>query len=253
MTDSTKRIKRLAQYLRQMRLSIMANRLLDLYQDPLSHQRTTLDILEEIVVDEYEARRHNTIQRRLKQAKLSQPYAHLQNLDYSPSRKLNKDIIEQLMTCQFITNHRNVIIQGATGTGKSYLTNALCRYVIEEGYTARYMRMYDLLAEMVEANLEERLSAYLKKIDKVDVLVIDDFLLTPTTQEEQKYLMEIFELRSRERTLILSSQMETGEWHKKLGGGAIADAILDRAISNSYHLYLSGHSLRMKSGSVGSD
>ncbi|MGO4936222.1 ATP-binding protein [Fundicoccus sp. Sow4_H7] len=62
--------------------------------------------------------------------------------------------------------------------------------------------------------------------------MIDDFLLTPTTEHEQKYLMEIFELRSRHRSLILSSQMETGEWHKKLGGGAIADAILDRAISN---------------------
>ena len=157
------------------------------------------------------------------------------------------------MTCQFIMNHRNVIIQGATGTGKPYLTNALCRYVIEEGYTARYMRMYDLLTEMVQADLEDKLTNYLKKIAKLDVLVIDDFLLTPTTQDEQKYLMEIFELRSRDRSLIISSQMETGEWHKKLGGGAIADAILDRAISNSYLLYISGDSLRMKAGSATSD
>ena len=121
-----------------------------------------------------------------------------------------------------ITNHRNVIIQGATGTGKSYITNALCRYVIEEGYTARYIRMYDLLTEMAQADLDDKLTNYLKRIPKLDVLVIDDFLLTPTTEPEQKYLMEVFELRSRDRSLIISSQMETGEWHKKLGGGAIA-------------------------------
>jgi DNA replication protein DnaC len=253
MTNSTERINELTQYLRQMRLPIMADRLIDLYSDPLSNKRSTLDILEEIVIDEYQSRRHNTIQRHLKQAKLSQPQAHVQEIDYSPSRKLNKDTIDQLMTCQFITNHRNIIIQGATGTGKSYITNALCRYVIEEGYTARYMRMYDLLTEMVQADLEDKLTNYLKKIAKLDVLVIDDFLLTPTTQDEQKYLMEIFELRSRDRSLIISSQMETGEWHKKLGGGAIADAILDRAISNSYHLYISGDSLRMKTGSATSD
>ena len=246
MTNSTERINELTQYLRQMRLPIMADRLIDLYSDPLSNKRSTLDILEEIVIDEYQSRRHNTIQRHLKQAKLSQPQAHVQEIDYSPSRKLSKDTIDQLMTCQFITNHRNIIIQGATGTGKSYITNALCRYVIEEGYTARYMRMYDLLTEMVQADLEDKLTNYLKKIAKLDVLVIDDFLLTPTTQDEQKYLMEIFELRSRNRSLIISSQMETGEWHKKLGGGAIADAILDRLTGNAHRFELKGESLRRK-------
>lgn len=253
MTNSIERINELTQYLRKMRLPVMADRLVDLYGDPLSGKRSTLDILEEIVVDEYQTRGHNTIQRNLKQAKLSQPQAHVQKIDYSPSRRLNKDTIDQLMTCQFITNHRNIIIQGATGTGKSYITNALCRYVIEEGYTARYTRMYDLLTEMAQADLEDKLTAYLKKIAKLDVLVIDDFLLTPTTEHEQKYLMEVFELRSRDRSLIVSSQMETGEWHKKLGGGAIADAILDRAVSNSYHIFIYGDSLRMKTGSETSD
>lgn len=253
MNNSTARINELTQHLRQMRLPIMADRLSDLYSDPLNVKRSTLDIIEEIVNEEYQSRRHNTIQRYLKQANLSQPQAHIQEIDYSPKRQLNQDTIEQLKTCQFITNYRNVIIQGATGTGKSYITNALCRYVIEEGYTARYTRMYDLLSEIVQADIEDKLPNYFKKLMKLDVLVIDDFLLTPTTQDEQKYLMEVFEIRSRGRSLIISSQMETGEWHKKLGGGAIADAILDRAISNSYHLYIAGDSLRINSGSRTND
>lgn len=103
------------------------------------------------------------------------------------------------------------------------------------------------------ADMDDRLPNYLKKLNKIDVLVIDDFLLNSTNELEQKYLMEVFELRCRSHSLILSSQMEIGEWHKKLGGGAIADAILDRAISNSYHIYIAGDSMRQEAGSVKRD
>lgn len=224
-----------------------------MYGGPTSTKRSTLEILEEIIFDEYTTRRQNTIKRQLKQAKLSNPSAHINQIDYSPQRQLNGNAIEQLKTCQFIVNHRNIIIQGATGTGKSYIANALCRYVVEQGYTARYTRMIELLSDMALANMDDWLPLFLKKINKVDVLVIDDFLLTSTNEIEQKYLMEVFELRSRDKSLLLSSQMETGEWHKKLGGGAIADAILDRAVSNSYHIYLSGDSMRQETGSEMTD
>lgn len=147
---------------------------------------------------------------------------------------------QQLMICQFIAKPRNVIIQGATGIRKSYITNVLCKCVIEEGYTARYRRMYDLLTEMAQADLEDELTKYLKRIAKIDAFVIDDFLLTAITEHEQKYLMEVFELRSKKRPLIISFQIGTGEWHNKLGGGGIADAILARAASESYHIYMYG-------------
>lgn len=253
MTDSIERIKDLATHLRYMRLPVMADLLIQLYGDSTSAQRSTVDILEEIILEGYKNRRQNIINRHLKQVKLSNLSAHISELDFSPQRQLNRDVIEQLKTCQFIMNHRNIIVQGATGTGKSYIANAFCRYVIEQGYTARYTRMIELLSDMTLADMDDRLAAFLKKINKVDVLVIDDFLLTSTNEIEQKYLMEIFELRSKDKSLLLSSQMETGEWHKKLGGGAIADAILDRAVSNSYHIYLSGDSMRQETGSVTSD
>ena len=123
------------------------------------------------------------------------------------------------------------------------------RYVIEQGYTAYYTRIIELLSDLYFAEVDGMLPRLLKRFVKVDVLVIDDFLLNTTTEHEQKYLMEVFELRSRDKTLILASQMSTAEWHKKLGGGAIADAILDRAISNSYHVFIGGDSLRQQSGS----
>ena len=107
--------------------------------------------------------------------------------------------------------------------------------------------MIELLSEMYLAELENQLPKLYKKLSKVDVLVIDDFLLTSTTESEQKYLMEVFELRNRDKMIILASQMSTAEWHKKLGSGAIANAILDRAINNSYHIFISGDSMRRES------
>lgn len=247
MTDSQARINDLITYLRQMRLPVMADHLRDLYTDESFHQRTTLDILEILINEEYQSRRYNTIQRNIKNAQLTQVTARLENIDYSESRQLNPALFEQLSTCQFIENHRNIIIQGATGTGKSFIANALCLNAIESGYTAYYIRMIELLSEMYLAELENQLPKLYKKLSKVDVLVIDDFLLTSTTESEQKYLMEVFELRNRDKMIILASQMSTSEWHKKLGGGAIADAILDRAINNSYHIFISGDSMRRDS------
>lgn len=93
--------------------------------------------------------------------------------------------------------------------------------------------MTDLLSKLQQADYNNSLDRLLKKISRTDILVIDDFLLNNTTEQEQKYLMEVFEIRSREKSLILCSQMTSFERHKKLGGGAIADAILDRAVLKS--------------------
>lgn len=249
MTDSQTTIDELISNLRQMRLPIMADQLRDLYASEKASSLSALDVLEIMITEEFQSRRHNSINRHLKQAKLSQPTAHMNEIDFSPGRQINPAVISQLRTCLFVDNHRNVIIQGATGTGKSYIANALCRFVIEAGYTARYIRMIELLSDLYYADVEERLPRFFKQLSKVDVLVIDDFLLTSTTEQEQKYLMEIFEMGSRNQSLILASQMSAAEWHKKLGGGAVADAILDRAVSNAYKIIISGDSLRPQSGS----
>lgn len=118
----------------------------------------------------------------------------------------------------------------------------------ESRFTGKYYRMTELLNDIDLADFHGTLDKLLKKLMKVNVLVIDDFLLTSTKEQEQKHLMEVFELRSREKSLILCSQMSSSEWHKKLDGGAIADAILDRACSKSYKLILSVESLRKVDG-----
>lgn len=246
MTNRTSndQLNLLVAQLRDMRLPVMAEQLRMIYLDEQAAQLQTLDLLELIVTEEFQTRKQNT-RRHLKQANLSDPSAHLSKLDYTPDRKLNSQVIEQLSTNQYIHSYRNVIIQGATGTGKSFVANALANHAIYAGHTALYQRMTELLATLHLAELENNMTKVLKKFIKVDVLIIDDFLLTSTSELEQKHLLELFELRNRSKSIILCSQMNTTEWHKKLGGGAIADAILDRAISKSYHVFISGDSKRL--------
>lgn len=247
MTSKTSKeqLTSLITQLRDMRLPVMAEQLRLLYLDEQAAQLQTLDLLEIIITEEFQTRKQNTIRRHIKQANLSDPTAHLNNLDYTPDRQLNAQVIEQLSTNQYIHSFRNVIIQGATGTGKSFVANALANHAISAGHTALYQRMTELLATLHVAELENNMANVLKKLIKVDVLIIDDFLLTGTSELEQKHLLELFELRNRSKSMILCSQMNTAEWHKKLGGGAIADAILDRAISKSYHVFISGDSKRL--------
>jgi len=184
------------------------------------------------------------IDRYKKQVSLTLKNAHLSDISYAFTRGVRKENIEQLSTNHYIHNHQNVILQEATGTSKSYLANALVNHAIESGFTGKYYRIPELLNDVHLAEFNSNLDKLMKKLMKFNVLVIDDFLLTSTKEQEQKYLMEIFELRSREKSLILCSQMSFAEWHKKLGGGAINDAILDRACSKAYQLFLSGGSLR---------
>lgn len=248
MNNNPDRLQTILSQLREMRLSAMADQLHSLYLSERNHDMTLLDGLETIVNEEYQIRQDNRIERHKKQANLSHRTAQISDIRYGPDRGLRKESIEQLSTNHYIHHHRNVIVQGATGTGKSYLANALVNHAIESGFTGKYYRMTELLNDIGLAEFQGTLDKLLKKLMKVDVLVIDDFLLTSTQEQEQKHLMEIFELRSREKSLILCSQMASAEWHKKLGGGAIADAILDRACSKSYQLILSGESLRKEDG-----
>jgi len=248
MNNNQSRLQIIVGQLREMRLSTMADQLHNLYLSEQSQDMTPLDYLEVIVNEEYQVRQANRIERYKKQANLSHKTAQISEIRYEAGRGLKKESIEQLSTNNYIQHHRNVIVQGATGTGKSYLANALINHAIESGFTGKYYRMTELLNDIDLAEFQGTLDKLLKKLMKVDVLVIDDFLLTSTKEQEQKHLMEIFELRSREKSLVLCSQMASAEWHKKLGGGAIADAILDRAFSKSYNLMLSGESLRKDAG-----
>jgi DNA replication protein DnaC len=228
-----------------LKLPAMAEELSLLIEKGDYLQMSSLDILEQVADAEIFARKNHAFERRIKQAHLSDSQARLEDIDYKSERKINRAMINQLSDSSYISKGRNVLILGATGTGKSYLSNALAVNACEN-HKVKYVRMTELFIDLKYARIEGDIRKTLRSYEKVDLLIIDDFLLTDTTDKEQKDLMEIFEYRGRGKSTILCSQLSPKEWHRKLGAGHVADAILDRITNNSYTIELHGESMRRR-------
>ena len=198
-------------------------------------QRITL-----MIDAEFDSQHNNKITRLIKNAKFSEEQADLNKILYYPDRHLNKDLITQLSTNEYITKHKNILLCGAAGSGKSYLANAFGVNACMHGIKVKYVRLPDLLNEFELSKLQKNYYATIKTYQKCDLLIIDEWLLVPTTDSEQRDLLELAERRYRAGSTILCSQFSVESWHKKLGSGALADAILDRFTSNSVTIFIDG-------------
>lgn len=245
MIDS--RIEQIIKNLREMRLPQMAEDILSMIETEKLLTMSVIDVLEQITQDELISRKNNTILRYKKKAKLSILNARIEEIDYSPERNLNKAVMEQLATNKWIEKHRNVIILGACGTGKTYISNALGNNACESQYTVLYTHLFELLDDIRVNTLDDGVSTrVIKRYAKPDVLIIDDFLISPILPNDVMELFKIMEFRYNKKSTIIVSQLEPKEWHKSLGANTIADSILDRITPNAYTLILSGKSLREK-------
>lgn len=240
-------LENIIRIMREMRLPAMADELVLLIE---SNEIATLqieEILERITESEQFSRKNHTITKLKKKGKLSQANANLNDIEYKPERKLNKKVLEQLSSNDYIVKHRNVVVLGACGTGKSYICNALGNHACESGYSVLYCRLFEYVSE---ANLEKlsygEAIRTINKYTKPEVLIIDDFLIHEINEQEAALLFKVLEYRYGNKTTIISSQLEPKEWHKHLGGYILADSILDRILPNSYRLILSGNSLRQE-------
>ena len=231
---------------RELKMPGMADHISQLFSTEEFSKYSTLEIIEQLIEQEQISRKNHTIERRIKQAYLTDSHARLEEIDYRAERNINQALIDQLKTNEYILDGRNILILGATGCGKTFLANALAVNACEDTFRVKYFRMIELLSNLSTARIEGNIRRLYRQYGTVDLLVIDDFLLTDTTSNEQKDLMEIFEYRGRGRSTILCSQLSPEEWHSKLGASHIADAILDRITNNSYSIALRGDSLRRK-------
>lgn len=230
---------------RDMRLPVMADGLVSLIETGQLKTLDTLEILEQLTSEEYISRKNNTINRLKKKAHLPQKNAQLEEIDYRPERQINRSVVKQLRTLDYIRNHRNVILLGACGTGKSYISNALGNLACENGYTTYYCRIFEFLDEChQELLLTQSIKKTITKYSKYDVLIIDDFLISSVQEREAHHIFQLFEYRYGIKSTIVCSQLEPAEWHHNLGGNLIADSILDRIMPNAYELILYGESNR---------
>ncbi len=193
-------------------------------------------------------RENNRLKTRLKQAKLRQQ-ACFEDIDFRHPRGLDKSMILSLGTCQWIRDHQNVIITGATGAGKSYLACALAHRACMEGYKVRYYRSSRLFRDLHAAQGDGTYLKLLKTISRFHVLVIDDWGLENLKDQQRNDLLEILEDRHGRGSTIIAGQLPVEHWHDVVGNPTIADAIMDRLVHNAHKISLNGDSMRKKKAS----
>ncbi len=182
---------------------------------------------------------------RLHRAKLRQS-ACLEDIDFRHPRGLDRSFVMALSGCQWIKEHLNVLVVGATGTGKSYLACALAHRACLEGYSALYVRASRLFGELAVARGDGRYSKMLRGLAKTELLVLDDWGLNRLNAEERQDLLEIMEDRYQVRSTIVASQLPVDKWHEVIGDPTVGDAVMDRLVNNAYRISLSGESMRRK-------
>ena len=230
-----------------MRLPTMAAATREILQNAPSEQLSFEDKLGLVVDREWTERDNRRVARRIKEARLSTS-ASLEQVDCDAARGLDKTLVRQLMTCQWVKHKQNIIITGATGTGKSFVAAALAEAVCRQGLRALFVRVPRIVEELAVARASGTYSSTLAKISRIDVVVLDDFLLTPIKDAERRDLLEVLEDRYSRASTIITSQMPTKTWHDALNDPTIADAICDRVLHNAHLVELSGQSMRKKKG-----
>lgn len=196
-----------------------------------------------MIVDiEYNNRKSNRLKRLIKKAEFDQPDASIMDVDYTSGRKLNKDLITRLATCEYISEHRNIFITGATGCGKTYMACAFGMEACKQYFNTKYVRLPDLLIDLELARDNGNYKKIMAKYANPVLLILDEWLLLKPTESEQRDIFELLHRSRKKSSTIFCSQYEFEEWYDQLGGSdsPLADAILDHIAYDSYWINIRG-------------
>lgn len=230
--------------LKQMRLPVMSQKYMEQKENPKSSELSFEKRFEELVDAEYLSRINNTVQRYIKNAHFPIDKPCLADVNYHPSRKLNKGLIEELGTNDYIRKGHSIIIMGPSGCGKTWFGCAFGMNACMDKKTVLYIRLPELFSKFEEMRIQGKYREYIKKLAKYDLLILDEFLLIPASEREVADLLEVMEARCNIKSTIFCSQYSCEGWHTRMGGGPIADSILDRITNSSYTIFIHGKSMR---------
>jgi DNA replication protein DnaC len=233
------------QQLRELKLSAMATHFEEQMNSPSNQNLSFEDRLELLLYAEITAKRNRKIHRLLKSSKLLSN-VRLEDIEYDEKRGLERSKFMSLMRLDFITNHQNIIITGATGCGKTYLANAIGNKACIEGYKVKFIKLPVFLEEMQLSHSNGNFLKLMSQLLQFDLLILDDFGITTINESQRHDLFTIIDDRYKIKSTIITSQLPAKSWHKYLNDPTLADAILDRVLSQSTRIELTGQSLRWK-------
>lgn len=233
------------QQMNLMRMHGMATSFKGLLESHSINQMTTDQTISTITQAEWEDRENKKIARNIQNAKFRYP-ASIEDIDYLHPRNLDKNQFLRFQDCSFIKRAENILISGATGVGKSYIASAIGYQACLMGYKVYYCNLQKLFNKLKVSKAD---GSYLKEMDKIekqDLIILDDFGLQTLDNAASLTLLEIIEDRYGKRSTIMASQLPTDKWYEICSGKTIADAIFDRLINGSHKIQLSGESMRKK-------
>ena len=222
----------------EMHMTSMADAFRNQMQD-ISMKEIPFDDRFGMIVDiEYTSRKNSRLKRLIKNAEFEQPDATIAAVDYGHNRKVNRHLIERLATCEYITEHRNLFITGATGSGKTYMACAFGMEACKRRYTTKYVRLPDLLLELEMAHNDGTYKKVQSKYANPILLIIDEWLLLKPTASEQHDILELLHRRRKKSSTIFCSQYDCNGWFDQLGGddSPLAEVILDRIKHDAYKI-----------------
>lgn len=196
-----------------------------------------------LVDAQWQWRENRALERRLRQARLKKP-ASLEDVDYRHPRRLERSVMRSLAGCDWVRRRRNIAVTGPSGVGKTYLCCALVEKACREGFTGLYFSAPKLFRQLGAAWADGSFDRLLTRLARTDVLAIDDWGVAPPADQERRHFLEVLDDRSETRSTILTSQFPISSWHDLIGQPTLADAIVERILSNCHRIELQGESIR---------
>lgn len=233
------------QKMKQMKLHGMAGAFKTSLEDGGKVPMTADEMISFLVESEWDDRNNRRIERRIRSARFRYK-ANVEQIDFKIDRNLDRNLMNRFAECSYIEKNENILITGSTGIGKSYIASALGNQACMLGYKVLYASTSKLFAMLKMAKADGSYIKETARIEKTDLLILDDFGMQPLDGHNRSALIEIIEDRHGKRSTIITAQLPVGQWHDVIGEKTIADAVLDRIVHNAHRIEMAGESLRRR-------